>query len=334
MLENHDRRWVFGTLVGLILAFSGFVVLLWQIGLLDLPETDPGAKAFAAVLALLGGLFTAALTFVGVLLKLSSDARTLELKREANDRTFQLEQEAGVRQRQAEDRLEMDTCIQAVGLMGTASGEEAGNNQKAGALFALANLGQLEFALALLERMWPTQELASSSAIWLVNEGLKHPDANIQFKAAFLLKENSELLKRPTGDFEWPDHLSWQWRPDLNVYARNQIFDALLNCLRSDHPENWSGEARGRFIVFFHRMMSTDKDPWITTGAALTLHVLLGIYSQMSIIHYWKDTLKREQPVTITEIRKSVAEKVEEAQRQASFGVAEWVRSLEAWAKA
>ena len=71
MLENHDRRWIVGTLVGLILAFSGFVVLLSQIELLDLPETDPGAKAFAAVLALLGGVFTAALTFVGVLLKLS-----------------------------------------------------------------------------------------------------------------------------------------------------------------------------------------------------------------------------------------------------------------------
>jgi hypothetical protein len=327
MLENNDRRWILGTLVGLILAFSGFVVLLWQIELLDLPETDPGAKAFAAVLALLGGVFTAALTFIGVLLKLSSDGRTLELKREADNRTFQLEQEAAVRQREAEDRLKMDTCIQAVGLMG----KEAGNNQMAGALFALANLGQLEFALALLERLWPNRELGSS-AIWLVNEGLKHRDPNIQFKAAFLLKENSKLLKKPEGDFDWPDHLSWQWRPDLNVYARNQIFEALLNCLLSDRPDSWSEGAQGRFIVFFHRMMSTDEDPWITTGAAQTLHVLLDIYSQMSIIHYWKDTLKREQPVTITEIRKSAAEKIEAAKSQAAFDVAN--RSLEAWGKA
>jgi len=167
----------------------------------------------------------------------------------------------------------------------TASGEEAGKNQKAGALFALAELGQLEFALALLERMWPNQELASSSAIWLVNEGLKHPDANIQFKASALLKENSGLLKKLTNDFEWPDHLSWQWKPCLNVYARMQIFEALLNCLRSELPGKWSGEAQGRFIVFLHRMMSTDEEPGIAIGAARALHVLLDTYNPMDITH-------------------------------------------------
>ena len=113
------------------------------------------------------------------------------------------------------------------------------------------------------------------------------------------------------------------------MYARNQVFEALLNCLLSNRPDSWSEGAQGRFIVFFHRMMSTDEDPWITTRAAQTLHVLLSIYSQMSIIHYWKDTLKREQPVTITEIRKSVAENIEATKSHASFDVAG--RSLEAW---
>lgn len=329
MLGSHDRRWIIGTLVGLVLMLFVFVVVLWRIGLLNLPETDPGAQAFTAVLALLGALFTAVITFLGVLLKLSSDARTFELKREADAHASQMDQEAQRRHCEAEDRLKMDTCIRAVGLMSTASGEEASAAQMAGVLFALFNLGQAEFALTLLERMWPNGELESPIAVWLVNEGLKHPERIIQFKAAAILNENSGLLKKPTGDFEWPLYISSQWRPNLYVYARNQIFDALHRCLLSNRPENWSREARGRFVVFFHRMMSTDEDPSITTGAALILSVLLKIHKE-EIFHYWKDPVELKQPVGIQDVIDSVAKKEEEAKGHKHSA---WYRYLQKWAE-
>jgi hypothetical protein len=44
-----------GTLAVLVVAFP--VVFFWRIGVFDLPDSDPGAKAFTAVVALLGGLF-------------------------------------------------------------------------------------------------------------------------------------------------------------------------------------------------------------------------------------------------------------------------------------
>ena len=41
------RAWVgWAILVGVAI-FVGFVALFWRIGLFDIPETDPGAKAFA-----------------------------------------------------------------------------------------------------------------------------------------------------------------------------------------------------------------------------------------------------------------------------------------------
>ena len=310
---SHGTRWIAGTILGLILAFSGFVALLWWIGLFDLPETDAGAKAFAAVIALLGGLFASVLTFVGVLLKLSFDARTLELQREA------------------EERLKMDSCIRAMDLLRTPSSGEPSENQKAGSLLALANLGQIEFALTLLQRMWPSQEVSLSSAVWLINEGLKHFTARIQFQAASLLNKNAELLKSPAGDFEWPDHLSWQWQPDLDVYARMQIFEALYNCLKSNPPSQWNGNSQGRFIVFFHRMMAQDDHRWITYSAALILQVLLRTY-RIDITNYWEDTLERERPITIDQIRESIAAKVEEAKTKALF-INNWTYMIEAWAK-
>ena len=243
-------------MAGLAVLLSGFVVLLWRIGLFDLPESDAGAQAVAAVIALLGGLVVALLTFVGVLLKLSFE-------------------------REAEERRRIDSSIRGLGLLITPSGQEPSQVQKAGALFALANLGQLRFALSLLQRMWPSGQVDSSHALWVIDRGLEDSDANIQYQAASLLRDNAGRLKRedPTGifGFLWPDSLRWQKLPDLSDYSRLAICTARLRLLMSNDPGKWPAIELARFIMFLERMMSWGTNPVIKARTVVALQTVLDL---------------------------------------------------------
>ena len=131
---------------------------------------------FAGVLGFLGVLFTGAVTLVGFLMKWSFDSHSLRL------------------QKDAEDRLRMETAIRAVALMSTPSGADSPPNQQAGALFALGSLGQLEFALGLLRQMWPSARVDSASAVWLINQAFMSKSENSQEEAADILLQNASLL--------------------------------------------------------------------------------------------------------------------------------------------
>ena len=131
--------------------FVSTLIILWKIGLFDLAATDSGAKVVAAVLALIGVLGTAVITFIGLLFKRSFDVRNSRLQEEIENRLGMEAKHNQAMQKEAADRLRMETAIQAVGLMSTSTGVEAAKSQQIGALFALASLDQLELALALLE---------------------------------------------------------------------------------------------------------------------------------------------------------------------------------------
>lgn len=317
MVQGHEGRWILGTVAGLTLLLSGFVVLLWRIGVFDLPKDDPGAKAFAAVLALVGGLVAAVLTFVGVLLKLAFDARTLELQRETEER-----------QLEAERRQRVSTCIQAVQLIGPSSGKESSQSQRAGALFALANLGQLDFALALLGPMWSNQEVTSSTAIWLIDRALQDPEENIQRPAAALLSANAERLKTPEGDFEWPSCLDQGWMPELSGYAREDIVEALLRCLVSSSRNTWDRTAVNYVTVLLSEVMEKDDNESIRAGAILALQALLEEYYEEDVI-----IARWEKPLAISELRQRIVGDVEKARGLDTHSVRELVGKLTQWAK-
>lgn len=318
MWQSREGRWILGTMAVLAVLLSGFVVLLWKIGLFDLPKDDPGAKAFAAVLALLGGLVAAVLTFVGVLLKLAFDARTLELQQEAESR-----------QKEGEWRQRVDTFIRAVGLIGPSSGKETSESQKAGALFALANLGQIEFALALLRPMWSNREVSPSTAVWLINKGLQDPEENLQRQAASLLVDNTQRLIRPSEDcMEWPDCVELEWMPMLDVYARESLLETLLRGLQYAPRTEWSMRGLIWFIVQLYLIMSSDDNPSIQAGAILALDVLLPLVpAEVETILRW------EQPLNVDELRRRVAASVEDARDQAALIYHELIHKLETWAK-
>src|SRR3954453_8882359 len=69
-----------------VLLFAGSVALVWRLGIFDAHTRASNAQILAAALGLVGVLVTASLTFVGVLLKHSIDARTLHQSAETEKR--------------------------------------------------------------------------------------------------------------------------------------------------------------------------------------------------------------------------------------------------------
>jgi hypothetical protein len=111
-------RWLVGLGIVMATAYGGFVLVLWRLGLFDVPDAGADARIFAAVFALLGGLVGALLTFVAALLKHSVDTRTLELSH------------------QTEARLRLDSSLRAVELLSTSDGIKSPPAKQAGSLFS------------------------------------------------------------------------------------------------------------------------------------------------------------------------------------------------------
>lgn len=131
-------------LVLIALLYGGVLTDLWRAGLLELDDSKSDARVVAAALTLVGALIAASLTLVGVLLKHSLDERNLQLADDTNA------------------RLRLEASIKAVELLTVADGQPASQTRQAGALFVLANLGQVELALTLLSEISRRQRKAAT----------------------------------------------------------------------------------------------------------------------------------------------------------------------------
>lgn len=173
--------------------FLGFIIwLLVQWDLLQGTPTGDGTKLIAAVLALVGTVLAGALTFIGLLLRLAQQERNEDLRDEA------------------EKRLKMEAAIRGVGLLSSPATRVAPKAQKAGALLALAKLGQIDFALSLLDELWRKDEVETSTAVWLINQSLKSDDLNTQNDGAEILDSYATRLAI-AGHMRWPDHVRGRW---------------------------------------------------------------------------------------------------------------------------
>jgi hypothetical protein len=190
--RHTTPRWVWWSALAIAGLYGLFVLLLWQLGLLNFPSTGNG-QAFAAVLALLGGFFGSSLTFIGLLIKHSIDERNAQLA----ERNQQLAEEA-------ERRLTLDSSIRAVDLLSTADGKPAPPTEQAGALFALAHLEQLPLALTLLNEIWPKGHISTRAATTLIEKGLLAKDEQINRSAADTLARHAHLLPDGAGGIELP----------------------------------------------------------------------------------------------------------------------------------
>lgn len=240
----------------LLVLFGIFVVVLWQVGLFDVGATTGDAQRFAAVLGLVGGFFATLLTFAAALLKHSVDVRTLGQARET------------------EDRLRLETSIQAVSLL-TEEGKKAQPTRQAGALFVLGSLGQVDFALALLSELWPKGDISSAAAVWVVNRALLEGNEQTQIDAALQLSSNAvSLTETSTAScWEWPACISFAWPQTIYASAREELFYALIKVMRA--KDAWSDECRNSMVFELDVIRKTEQEPHIRSAAILCLDMLL-----------------------------------------------------------
>ena len=143
---------------------------------------------------------------------------------------------------------------------------------QAAALFVLADLGHLEFAIALLDDIWPRGEISSSAACELLTRCFRSDDDFLVLDAAITLQENAARLSE-VGCFVWP---SLAGRPtDMPEQARMHLLDALLTCLTSQRADEWSRECLGAFVERLVRIKNDDKSTLLRNSSILSLDGLL-----------------------------------------------------------
>jgi hypothetical protein len=259
------KSWIYPALIVGVFTVGAFV-LLDQIGLLPGSDTESDVKLLAGVLALIGTLVTAAVTFTGLLIKTSFDLRAHALAEDG------------------ERRNRVDTVIRAVGLLG-ANGQNATQHQISGAILALDSLGEYELAVALVGQLWP-HDLVSRYAIGrVITKAFEKGSAHTQYLVAGMLAQNGSRIPGPNHGFMWPlPDMSWPGTSQklcriALVIAAQQAFivelgkspkqvpssaAVLFGALKDSEPEvrNLAGAALRPFL---NSMQDTD---WVHTGTS------------------------------------------------------------------
>jgi hypothetical protein len=248
------------------------VVLLRLAGLLAPSRDLAGATIVASSIALVGTFFTAVIGFVGVILKHSIDLRSMSQQAAAQVRSLELQQNA-------EDRLRLETAVKAVELFGTATAAQS-QPQTAGALFALAQLGQHEFALGLLESLWPAGRVDSPSAVWVLNQCLLSSDQHAQNHAAELLSANAGRLYAD-GTYHWPAELQARWDTRFSWLARADLLTARARLLLAAPKAEWNSDRLLDHAAYLSLAL-VDPDPIVVTGAVSILKNLLPVIHAVS----------------------------------------------------
>jgi hypothetical protein len=294
---NSNRTTVIA-IVSISIAFVGFVAIVWRAGFFSFTGSDPSSKIVAAALALVGGLVTAVVSIVGVVLKYAIDQRTESRLQIESDRASAL-------QTQAEQRLNLEAAIRAVELLG--SDASAGGLQRVGALYALASLNQNELTLDLTSYLLARRGLEPNVACTLIDRALKSSDLDIQREAVNILFENADRMV--TQSNAYLPHVISMWDKRLSsVYVREWAVLATARILLARQLPSWTRDfmpdANG-IIASLALAWEFESDPVRKEDAAAIVHEVLEAFPAIapSLNHPTKT-------IDIQNLRTSVAGKV------------------------
>jgi hypothetical protein len=308
-MKNQSRDGLtIGILIAVVILFGIVIYVLWRQDLFSFSEKTDSATVVAASIALIGTLFTAVLTLIGVLLKHSLDMRNIALQREA------------------ENRLKLDTAIRAVQLFGTNEGKPTPLIQRAGALFGLSSLGQHELTLELVSYLLKQgNEIDPEIAVELVDKALISGDEDLQNRALTILWEHNAKLVTPTTVC-LPSCIM-DGVCEFKSYLRSYI-PRILSAMLLRHPiEKWQQQplkAQGwAIIATLCLSYQTEINSDIKNDLAAVLQQLFKAFPDIGIIRHPKkmiDTskLRNVQPKDekISQATKEVVERLKEWQKK------------------
>ena len=275
--------WLLGTGLG-FLALLGFMFwLLYQWVGFEKTATTDGATLAAGVLAVIGTLLTGSVTFVGLLLRLAQQA-------------------------EAEARLQMEAAIQAVALMGdtTLDGNPVSNGQRAGAVYALMNLGQMPLAFVLLNQLWGEGKIDPSFGVLMVNALLEGDDDVLHRDASSTLNDHAETLWTSGGEPLWPPVAS-EWPPEMGRGTQYNLVLAMLKTLTSRPFADWGVDGTSWSIYALYDILTGPQTiPEVKRVAAMSLQSLMGSSRVSAMAGHI--TLVSGEQVTFREIASLAAE--------------------------
>ncbi len=202
-------------------------------------------KAIAAVIGLVGTMLTASISAVGVLV----DARKHE---------------------ESESRLRFDSSLEGMKLLDREGDQGSAQFGRTAALFSLTNLGQIDFALPLLEELWSDdpESVSSSAGLWVIGKALSDSDTSLVEKrhAATLLERQSVQLG-VDGFTELPGRLQATWDTSLELPVKIR----LMSFLARAHMNGPLDSTRNleSLVVPLHQAASLDDKRTAKNAAAL-----------------------------------------------------------------
>ena len=75
--------------------------------------------------------------------------------------------------------------------------------------------------------------------------------------------------------FEWPPCISFKWKTEIDVGAREKLLDALIEVLASKSKADWDPDCVSSLLVNLDLIRRNDDEPRIRNGAALAVSLLV-----------------------------------------------------------
>ncbi len=291
---SNDKKWIIGTVISIFLMFSVVIAFLWKIWIFDSKGSpDASAKIVASALALVGSFIATLVSIVGLYLRQSIERRNLDLKeqegkrllieskrnvdlKEQEEKRLQIESERNnVLQKEAENRLKVEAAMKAVGLLSTSSGGVVPDIQKAGVLFTLATLDQLDLAITLLRAMVEKDAIDMNSAVVLIDRTLKSNDELCQEMAAEILDTWPDKLLISKGNALFPACAVREWNPKVSVEARFKVARAWVKLITARLYKKWEKQCLISFFATLYEILIKDTDERLKLFVGLCLNKVL-----------------------------------------------------------
>lgn len=281
----------------------------------------------AAMLGLGGTILLGVVAFVGHKYKKAMDDATLLLRRSE------------------EERQRLATFVESIGLLSTKDGQTVSPAQHAAVLYVLARSNELRFALTLLDSIWEAGQIASVSAVWVVNEALELEELTQQdarekelvkeqhTRGAVMLDDNASSLALRDGAYAWPSCLHGKWRVDLNIDARESLLRALLRVVTVHARDSWNKDQLTSVFINLYQIWKLDEDHGLKEGAVRACDVLIDVLAKK----YESIPIDKKDLKVVdlkAEFQKELARLQEFDEYFASATVIERVEELPAWASA
>jgi hypothetical protein len=291
------------SVIAVVIMFLIFAGLLWKLGLFSFTDSNANIKIVAAALSLVGGLFGALVTLLGLVLKHSMDLRSHALQEQTEarlqvesvrngqlaaeaEKRLTIESERNIQlAAEAESRLKDEVTIKAIELLSSSEGKDATDSQRAGVILTLAHLGKLALALSLADQMLTAAKLDSGTATWLFNEAMRAQDEDVRSQAVLLTGAHIEKMLSPNGQAVFPAYLLRDDFFSLPADVRDDAAQAIVDLILLRAFPQW---ASGVFFTLFdhlHHIWQHETAEDVRRIAGIALATFAQAYKPEQVIN-------------------------------------------------